>query len=58
MAQATLMRRAVVRGAAGAAAGLASAAAVPWNAVAHGERHRLPVPPAPIPGGIEPVPAR
>jgi hypothetical protein len=52
MAQVTFTRRAVVRGAAGAAAGLASAAAVPWSAVARGERHRVPVPPSPIPGGI------
>jgi hypothetical protein len=53
MAQATFTRRAVVRGAAGAAAGLASAAAVPRTAVAGGDRHRVPVPPEPIPGGIE-----
>jgi hypothetical protein len=58
MAQATLTRRAVVRGAAGAAAGLASAAAVPWSAEAHGERHREPVPPEPIPGGIALSPER
>jgi hypothetical protein len=55
MAQATLTRRAVVRGAAGAAAGLAGAAAVPRGAVAHDHGHsrgRVPVPPEPIPGGI------
>ena len=58
MAQATLTRRAVVRGAAGAAAGLAGAAAVPWTATAHGGHGRVPVPPEPIPGGIELAPGQ
>ena len=56
MAATMLTRRAVVRGAAGAAAGLAGAAGVPHGVAAHGDkhgRHRLPVPPEPIPGGIE-----
>jgi hypothetical protein len=53
MAQSTLTRRAVMRGAAGAAAGLAGAVAGPGVAVAGGHRHDAPVPPEPIPGGIE-----
>ena len=53
MAAGTLTRRAAFRGAAGAAAGFAAAAARPQGAVAHGHDHgRLPVPPEPIPGGI------
>jgi hypothetical protein len=52
MAQSTLTRRAVMRGAAGAAAGLAGAVAGPGVAVADGRR-REPVPPEPIPGGID-----
>jgi hypothetical protein len=56
MAQPRLTRRAVVRGATGAALG--AAVAVPGDAAAHDHdgahaRHRRPVPPAPIPGGIE-----
>jgi hypothetical protein len=61
MVQATLTRRAVIRGAAGAAAGVASAVAVPKTAAAHDrghEPHRLPVPPEPIPGGIELAPGQ
>jgi hypothetical protein len=59
MVQARLTRRAVVRGAAGAAAGFASAVAVPQAARAHPEGRagrRQPVPPEPIPGGIELAP--
>jgi hypothetical protein len=55
MAEATLTRRAVVQGAVGAASGLAVGAAAPSHAVAGDgkrRRHRVPVPPEPIPGGI------
>jgi hypothetical protein len=50
-----LTRRAALHGAASAAAGLATAVAAPRSAVAHDARHRrrVPVPPEPIPGGIE-----
>jgi hypothetical protein len=59
MPQATLTRRAVVRGAAGAVAGLAAGVAAPGPALAgdHDSR-RLPVPPEPIPGGIELAPGQ
>lgn len=61
MARATLTRRQVVRGAAGAAAGIVGgAAAVPRGAVAHDRhplRHRA-VPPEPIPGGSEVAPGQ
>jgi hypothetical protein len=51
MPQATLTRRAVVGG---AAAGLAAAVAAPQHVFAHDhEKGRDPVPPEPIPGGIE-----
>ena len=50
MAVATLTRRVLLHGAAGAAAGLAITR--PGTAAAHGDRH-VPVPPEPIPGGIE-----
>jgi hypothetical protein len=56
MAQSKLTRRAVVRGAAGAAAGFASTLAVPQAGMAHPAGHgrgRVSVPPEPIPGGIE-----
>jgi hypothetical protein len=56
MAEGTLTRRAVVRGAAAAAAGVASATAGAERALAghdHDRRHAAPVPPEPIPGGIE-----
>ena len=57
MAQATLTRRAVVQGAAGAAAGFAVAG--PRGAHAHDHGHRsIPVPPDPIPGGIELAPGQ
>ena len=49
MPQATLTRRAVVGG---AAAGLAAAVAAPQHVFAH-QKGRDPIPPAPIPGGIE-----
>jgi hypothetical protein len=53
MAQATLTRRAVVQGAAGAAAVFAGAVAHPQGGFAHDHGHRrVPVPPEPIPGGI------
>jgi hypothetical protein len=50
-----LTRRAALQGAASAAAGLATAVAAPRSAVAHDAEHRrpVPVPPEPIPGGIE-----
>ena len=49
--QATLTRRAVVGG---AAAGLAAAVAAPQHVFAHDHgKGRIPVPPEPIPGGIE-----
>jgi hypothetical protein len=55
MSQATLTRRAVVQGAAGAAAGLVATVAAPQDSLA--DRHRatrgIPEPPDPIPGGIE-----
>jgi hypothetical protein len=51
MPQATLTRRAVVGG---AAAGLAAAVAAPQHVFAHShDKGRDPVPPEPIPGGIE-----
>lgn len=59
MPEATLTRRAAVQGAVGAAAGFAGAVAAPQSAVAHGDgRHALPVPPEPIPGGIELAPGQ
>jgi hypothetical protein len=60
MTRATLTRRAVVKGAAGAAAGLTAAAAGPHYALAHGDKHRdvATVPPEPIPGGIELAPGQ
>jgi hypothetical protein len=60
MTRATLTRRAVVKGAAGAAAGLTAAAAGPHHALAHGDKHRdvATVPPEPIPGGIELAPGQ
>ena len=59
MPQATLTRRAVVRGAAGAAATLAGAVAAPRSAIAeHRGADGLPVPPEPIPGGIELAPGQ
>jgi len=59
MRQATLTRRAVVQGAAGAAAGLATALGAPGIAWSHGHGdHRLPVPPEPILGGIELAPGQ
>lgn len=59
MAEATLTRRAVVQGAAGAAAGLAAGVAWPQVAPAHDHPHRrVPVPPEPIPGGIELAPGQ
>jgi hypothetical protein len=57
MAEATLTRRAVVQGAAGAAAGLAAAFGAPPLASAH-DRRELPVPPEPIPGGNELAPGQ
>jgi hypothetical protein len=59
MPQATLTRRAAVQGAAGAAAGLAAALGAPGLAWSrdHGD-HRLPVPPEPIPGGLEVAPGQ
>jgi hypothetical protein len=51
MSQATLTRRAVVGG---AAAGLAAAVAAPQQVFGHDhQKGRDPVPPQPIPGGIE-----
>ena len=50
MAVATLTRRVLLHGAAGAAADLG--VLHPGTAAAHGDRH-VPVPPEPIPGGIE-----
>jgi hypothetical protein len=61
MAEVRVTRRAVVRGAAGAAAGLGTAVAVPRGALADDHdrrRHRVPVPPEPIPGGIELAPGQ
>jgi hypothetical protein len=60
MATARLTRRAVVQGAAGAAAGFATAAAGPHHALAHGDHHHrlATVPPEPIPGGIELAPGQ
>ena len=61
MAEATLTRRAVLHGTAGAAAGLAAAVAAPHGAFAHDRghhHHRPPVPPEPIPGGIELAPGQ
>jgi hypothetical protein len=57
MAPATLTRRAVVQGAVGTAAGVAAALGAPQFASAHDHQRRdLPVPPEPIPGGIELAP--
>ena len=56
MAEATLTRRAVVGGAAGALAGLATGLGAPQFASAHD--HGVPVPPEPIPGGIELAPGQ
>jgi hypothetical protein len=60
MREATLTRRAVLHGTAGAAAGLAAAVAAPPGAFGHdhGHRHAPPVPPEPIPGGIEIAPGQ
>jgi hypothetical protein len=59
MSEATLTRRAVVQGAAGAAAGFAAAASRPHQTLAHGRDHQLAVvPPEPIPGGIELAPGQ
>ena len=60
MPEATLTRRAVLRGTAGAATGLAAAVAAPQGAFGHdhGHRHSVPVPPEPIPGGIELAPGQ
>jgi hypothetical protein len=60
MPEATLTRRAVLHGTAGAAAGLAAAVAAPHGAFAHdhGHHHAPPVPPEPIPGGIELAPGQ
>jgi hypothetical protein len=53
MAQATLTRRSVMHGAAGAVAGIAAGLGAPQFASARDHRGRvLPVPPEPIPGGI------
>jgi hypothetical protein len=53
MAQATLTRRAMVQGAAAAAAGLATAGVRPQHALAHDDDRRFAtVPPEPIPGGV------
>jgi hypothetical protein len=60
MVQARLTRRAIVRGAAGAAAGLATGVVAP-RAVAHDDRQvpaRRTVPREPIPGGIELAPGQ
>ena len=59
MAQATLTRRAVLQGAAGAVGGLAAGVTAPGPALAgHRGSRRLPVPPEPIPGGIELAPGQ
>jgi hypothetical protein len=60
MPEATLTRRAVLHGTAGAAAGMAAAVAAPHAAFAHGHghHHRAPVPPEPILGGIELAPGQ
>jgi hypothetical protein len=60
MTKATLTRRAVLQGAAGAAAGFAAAAAGPHHALAHGDKHHgfATIPPEPIPGGIELAPGQ
>jgi hypothetical protein len=57
MAPTTVTRRTVLQGAAGAAAGFAVAR--PQGALAHDHGHRrIPVPPEPIPGGIELAPGQ
>ena len=59
MTQATLTRRAIVQGAAGAVAGLAAGVSAPGVALAGDQRSReLPVAPEPIPGGIELAPGQ
>jgi hypothetical protein len=60
MPEATLTRRAVLHGTAGVAAGFAAAVAAPPGAFGHdhGHRHAPPVPPEPIPGGIELAPGQ
>jgi hypothetical protein len=59
MVQATLTRRAVVQGAVGAAAGFAAALGAPPHAVARDHADRdLPLPPEPIPGGLEVAPGQ
>jgi hypothetical protein len=59
MTQATLTRRAIVQGAVGTVAGLAAGVSAPEAALAgdHDSRE-LPVPPEPIPGGIELAPGQ
>jgi hypothetical protein len=57
MIQASLSRRAVLQGAAGAVAGFAASLPAPGVALAgHHDSGELPVPPEPIPGGIELAP--
>jgi hypothetical protein len=59
MTQATLTRRAVVQSAVGAAVGFAAAVRAPQLASADGHTGReMPVPPEPIPGGIELAPGQ
>jgi hypothetical protein len=60
MPRATLTRRAVVQGAAGAAAGFATAAVSPHQALAHGDQDHCSamIPPEPIAGGIELAPGQ
>jgi hypothetical protein len=59
MDQATLTRRAIFRGAAGTFAGVAAGVTAPQAALAgHHASGELPVPPEPIPGGIELAPGQ